>query len=60
MVHKGGLVVPYNKETDVGYRPLLETENNIKKILQKIDIAPEAVLENLQPLISAANIGLYY
>nr|CAG4650397.1 EOG090X0BAY [Sida crystallina] len=31
-----GLVVPYNKKTQVGYREIPETDGNLKKILKKI------------------------
>jgi hypothetical protein len=34
--HGAGLVVPYNKKTEVGYRPIPETAANLKKILGKV------------------------
>merc|ERR1719219_2185333 len=34
--HGAGLVVPYNKETEVGYRELPESPASLKKILKNI------------------------
>jgi len=34
--HQAGLVVPYNKSTQVGYREIPETNTSLKKILGKI------------------------
>lgn len=31
--HKAGIVVPYDSKTDVGYRPLSESESMLLKIL---------------------------
>lgn len=58
LFHKAGLSVPYDRREDLGYRPLIEGESHLRKILQKIDIAYDATLEHLQPLITAANIGM--
>lgn len=61
--HKAGLVVPYDRKTDVGYRQLIESDANLKKILNKFSEAKgdqeriDAAMEELQPLIRAANIG---
>lgn len=63
--HKAGLVVPFNHKTEVGYRSLIESDANIKKILSKLDKmkdgdkkeVAENVIEALQPVITAANIG---
>lgn len=30
--HKAGIVVPYDRKTDIGYRPLSESESMFKKI----------------------------
>lgn len=85
--HKGGLVVPYDRKTTVGYRPLIESDGmcysncsicilksgcswlhcfaaNLKNILKKFVIAEgdqdliSVALEQLQPLITAASIGM--
>ncbi|KAK0077853.1 hypothetical protein PV325_003376 [Microctonus aethiopoides] len=37
--HGAGIVVPYDKKTQVGYRPLAATDSNFQKILGKIDKA---------------------
>ncbi|KAK6637464.1 hypothetical protein RUM44_007881 [Polyplax serrata] len=60
--HKLGIVVPVEKKTELGYRPLLESEANLKKICKHImqadgEAEREALWENLQPLINAANIA---
>lgn len=63
--HGAGLVVPYDKKTEVGYRALLENDAGLKKILGKLDTngksttkAPiEAVKAELQPIITMATIG---
>lgn len=61
--HRGGLVVPFDRRTDVGYRQLQESDANLKKILAKLTVADgdqsaiDAVMDILQPLITAANIG---
>ena len=34
--HGGGLVVPYNKKTEVGYREIPETTQSLKKIFNSI------------------------
>lgn len=89
--HRVGLVVPFDRKTEVGYRPLIETDGsyfpstiidlfgsyrghfqnirlftaNLKKILQKFPDAKgdkdliAAALDNLEPLITAANIGTF-
>lgn len=55
--HKGGMSVPYDRKSDIGYRQLQESEAELKKILSLIEISPEAAIENLQPLLTAANIA---
>lgn len=65
--HGAGLVVPFDKESETGYRPLLETDAALKKILAKLDTngksttkSPiEAVKAELQPIITMATIGTY-
>ncbi|XP_055385774.1 histone PARylation factor 1-like [Condylostylus longicornis] len=62
--HKAGVVVPYDRKTQLGYRPLMETDSNIKKILNKLaDVQGNketltSVMESLQPIITAANIAV--
>lgn len=63
--HGAGLVVPFDKKTDTGYRPLIETDATIKKILAKLEgngkvttkPAIEVVKAELQPIITMATIG---
>lgn len=61
--HRAGLVVPFDRRTDVGYRQLQESDANLKKILAKLTQAHgdqseiDAAMDKLQPLITAANIG---
>ncbi|GLG99828.1 Uncharacterized protein GBIM_06210 [Gryllus bimaculatus] len=60
--HKGGIVVPVNKTNDTGYRPLIESEVNLKKILKNYansdsDDQRKALMDKLQPIITAANIA---
>lgn len=65
--HGAGLVVPFDKESETGYRPLLETDAALKKILAKLDTngksttkSPiEAVKAELQPIITMATIGTH-
>ena len=59
-------MVPYDRKKDVGYRPLLESDANLKKILGRFDklttpIVEEefsSVMEHLQPLVTAAYISI--
>lgn len=63
--HGAGLVVPFDKETDIGYRPLIETDASLKKILAKLETNGkstakppiDAVKAALQPIITMATIG---
>lgn len=61
--HRAGLVVPFDRSTDVGYRQMQESDANLKKILAKLTVvgddqdAMDAVMDKLQPIITAANIG---
>lgn len=56
-------MVPFDRSTDVGYRQLLESDANLKKILAKLAVAEgdsnaiDVVMDQLQPIITAANIG---
>lgn len=57
--HKGGIVVPYERKTQLGYRTLLESDATIKKYLKMLDSGDnlDVVMEKLQPIISAASIA---
>lgn len=62
--HRGGLVVPFDRKSDVGYRQLQESDANLKQMLAKLTIADgdqdaiDAAMDKLQPVITAANIGI--
>ncbi|XP_066998763.2 histone PARylation factor 1 [Anabrus simplex] len=60
--HSAGIVVPVNKQNDTGYRPLLETDAQLKRILQNCaDSTDETerrkLMDKLQEVITAANIA---
>ncbi|KAJ4446654.1 hypothetical protein ANN_13351 [Periplaneta americana] len=60
--HKAGIVVPWNKKTELGYRELLETDANLKKILANIldsrsEVEKNAHFGKLQPIVTGANIA---
>ncbi|TMW53801.1 hypothetical protein DOY81_001086 [Sarcophaga bullata] len=66
--HRAGIVVPYIVKTKLGYRPLIESDAELKKILKLFDAAgstadskddpvTKAVLEKLQPVATAATIA---
>ncbi|GFG29500.1 hypothetical protein Cfor_08468 [Coptotermes formosanus] len=60
--HKAGLVVPFNKKTEVGYRELPERDVNLKHILQNVvesscEMEKDAHFGKLQPIVTAANIA---
>ncbi|CAK1544690.1 unnamed protein product [Leptosia nina] len=61
--HGAGIVVPYNKKTQIGYRKLVESNANIKKMFQKLEEASgeaekSKVLSEIQPLITYSSIAL--
>ncbi|EDV93657.1 GH18157 [Drosophila grimshawi] len=65
--HRAGIVVPYERKSQQGYRPLMVSDAELKKILALFerkdlkddsDNAKQAVLEKLQPLVNAANIAV--
>ncbi|XP_055853292.1 histone PARylation factor 1-like [Episyrphus balteatus] len=64
--HNVGIVVPVNKTTGVGYRPLTDSDSNIKKILSALEKpgelskeeAKEMVMEKLNPIITNSVIAL--
>ncbi|CAH0759411.1 unnamed protein product [Diatraea saccharalis] len=62
-LHGAGIVVPYNKKTQLGYRHLTESDANLKKIFIKLEnaanqIEKNKVLSELQPVITYANIAV--
>lgn len=62
--HHAGLVVPFDRKTELGYRGLIDTEAKLKKILARFDLAKgdekliASAMEELQPFITAANIAV--
>lgn len=60
--HTAGIVVPFDKKTDVGYRPLSVTDKELLKICDKVSKAPEEskskAMSALQPVITAATIAI--
>ncbi|XP_053670211.1 histone PARylation factor 1-like [Anopheles nili] len=64
--HKAGLVVPYDRKKDVGYRPLLESDSKLRIILSKFDKVDrttdkknfEEAMRELQSIITAANLAV--
>ncbi|XP_041972984.1 histone PARylation factor 1 [Aricia agestis] len=61
--HGAGIVVPYNKETQVGYRPLVEKDVKIKEMFKKLKDAKtqdekDKVLAEIQPIITYASIAV--
>ncbi|XP_014103467.2 histone PARylation factor 1-like [Bactrocera oleae] len=68
--HEAGIVVPYEGDTKVGYRPLIVSDGELKKILEVFVTAgpsdgdgnneeiKAAVIEKLQPVATAANIAM--
>ncbi|XP_015782073.1 histone PARylation factor 1 [Tetranychus urticae] len=59
--HGAGIVVPF--ENDVGYRPLPENEQNLKKLLKKIADMPEEdrqrskAYESLREIVNLTNLA---
>ncbi|XP_061397999.1 histone PARylation factor 1-like [Musca vetustissima] len=67
--HRAGIVVPYESKTQLGYRPLIESDAELKRILKLFDSAGSnaddkndevkaAVMEKLQPIATAASIAV--
>ncbi|XP_012547401.1 histone PARylation factor 1 [Bombyx mori] len=61
--HRAGIVVPYNKKTQLGYRPLVENDVNLKKLFDKLQAAKtqsekDNLLSDLQPIITYASIAM--
>ena len=44
--HGAGMVVPFNKETDVGYREIPETTASLKKILKNVSCLTYSCVNN--------------
>ncbi|RZF46958.1 hypothetical protein LSTR_LSTR011226 [Laodelphax striatellus] len=62
LFHKAGLVVPFDKKSEVGYRELAENDATIKIMLGKIDKCKSEEerrghMSRLQPVITFANIA---
>ncbi|KAK9305670.1 hypothetical protein QLX08_003435 [Tetragonisca angustula] len=45
--HRAGIVVPYNKKTQLGYRDLAVTDSELQKLLKQIENAPMEVKKTL-------------
>lgn len=61
--HGAGIVVPYNKKTQLGYRRLVETDANLKKLFASLEKAnsqneKDKLLSELQPVITYASIAV--
>ncbi|XP_065367526.1 histone PARylation factor 1-like [Calliphora vicina] len=67
--HRAGIVVPFETKTQLGYRPLMESDAELKKILKLFDTAgclkddkddpvTKAVMDKLQPIATAATIAV--
>ncbi|CAG0891483.1 unnamed protein product [Cyprideis torosa] len=55
--HGLGMVVPYDKKHDIGYRPLPESNRSLKRILERVataatDVARDEALDSLQELVT--------
>jgi len=63
--HRAGIVVPYDRKTQLGYRPLAVSDSELKKMLAMLErkdldggAAKQAVLAKLQPVANAATIAV--
>ncbi|VVD03470.1 unnamed protein product [Leptidea sinapis] len=61
--HGAGIVVPYNKKTQLGYRKLVESDSNLKKLFKKLaeatsDSEKDKILSDLQPVITYSSIAM--
>ncbi|KAJ8725204.1 hypothetical protein PYW07_016162 [Mythimna separata] len=61
--HGAGIVVPYDKKTQLGYRHLVETDANLKKLFTSLEKAnsqneKDKLLSDLQPVITYASIAV--
>lgn len=62
-LHGAGIVVPFNKQTYCGYRRLVETDANLKKMFTnlqnaKSDEEKDKILSDLQVVVTNASIAL--
>ncbi|XP_032691319.1 histone PARylation factor 1 isoform X2 [Odontomachus brunneus] len=60
--HKAGIVVPYDKKTQLGYRDLAATDNELQKILKQIEEAStldkrKASITQLDEIVRLATIA---
>lgn len=60
--HKAGIVVPYNKKTQLGYRDLAITDNELQKLLKEIEYAStleirKKSMSKLEEIIRLATIA---
>ncbi|XP_049888176.1 histone PARylation factor 1 [Pectinophora gossypiella] len=61
--HGAGIVVPFNKKTELGYRKLVQTDANLKKLFAKLESAKsqrdkDKLLSEIQPVITYASIAV--
>ncbi|XP_016954335.1 histone PARylation factor 1-like [Drosophila biarmipes] len=63
--HRAGIVVPFDRKTQLGYRPLAVSDSELKKMLAMLErkdldggAAKQAVLAKLQPVANAATIAV--
>ncbi|XP_017082323.1 histone PARylation factor 1-like [Drosophila eugracilis] len=63
--HRAGIVAPFDRKTQLGYRSLLVSDVELKKMLAMLErkeidqvAAKQTVLEKLQPVANAANIAV--
>ncbi|XP_068627885.1 histone PARylation factor 1-like [Battus philenor] len=62
-LHGAGIVVPFDKKTQIGYRPLAESNASLKKMFAKLEsaksqIEKDEVLSQIQPVITYASIAV--
>lgn len=59
--HTVGIVVPFNRKTELGYRKLPVDEKELRKILSKVttgyEVDSKKAFSSLQPIITAASIA---
>lgn len=60
--HRAGIVVPYNKKTQLGYRDLAVTDSELQKLLKQIENAPtsragKTLTSKLEEVIRLATIA---
>ncbi|BES95007.1 Uncharacterised conserved protein (DUF2228) [Nesidiocoris tenuis] len=59
--HGAGVVVPYDKKTDVGYRDIIENRATLQKLFESLEkaegVEETAIWSKLTPYLTAANIS---